>query len=329
MLRVGIIGMGKMGQLRAAVLNEMPGVKLCAVYDPFNEIDRWKINRASTAEELMDNSDIDAVFICTPNYLNQSLTIKALNSGKHVFCEKPPTFNASEMEVVVSVERSADKVLMYGFNHRQHGSIHKMRELMDEQDYGQILWMRGRYGKSVDEGFLDNWRATRKYAGGGILIDQGIHMLDLLLAFAGEFDRVHATVSNLYWKLDVEDNVFATLENTQTGLVASLHSTMSHWRHLFSLEIFLERGYLVLNGLKTPSNTYGEETLTAARISGPAAIRGNEEHFSFETDQSWEIEVKEFVNAIRGNRTAKFGTSQDALKLMQLVDKIYEFRVEK
>ena len=201
-----------------------------------------------------------------------------------------------------------------------------MRELMDEQDYGQILWMRGRYGKSVDEGFLDNWRATRKYAGGGILIDQGIHMLDLLLAFAGEFDRVHATVSNLYWKLDVEDNVFATLENTQTGLVASLHSTMSHWRHLFSLEIFLERGYLVLNGLKTPSNTYGEETLTAARISGPAAIRGNEEHFSFETDQSWEIEVKEFVNAIRGNRAPKFGTSQDALKLMQLVDKIYEFR---
>ena len=321
--------MGKMGQLRAAVLNEIPSVKLCAVYDPFNEVDRWNISRASTAEELVDNSDIDAVFICTPNYLNQSLTLKALDSGKHVFCEKPPTFNASEMEVVVSVERSADRVLMYGFNHRQHGSIHKMRELMDEQDYGQVLWMRGRYGKSVDEDFLDNWRATRKYAGGGILIDQGIHMLDLLLAFAGEFDRVHATVSNLYWKLDVEDNVFATLENTQTGLVASLHSTMSHWRHLFSLEIFLERGYLVLNGLKTPSNTYGEETLTAARISGPAAIRGGEEHFNFETDQSWEIEVKEFVSAIRGNRAPKFGTSQDALKLMQLVDKIYEFRVEK
>jgi len=318
-----------MGQLRAAVLNEIPGVKLCAVYDPFNEVDRWNKSRASTAEEVIDNADIDAVFICTPNCLNQPLTIKALDSGKHVFCEKPPAFNANEMKVVVSIERSANKVLMYGFNHRQHGSIHKMRELMDEQDYGQILWMRGRYGKSVDEGFLDNWRATRKYAGGGILIDQGIHMLDLLLAFAGEFDRVHATVSNLYWKLDVEDNVFATLENTQTGLVASLHSTMSHWRHLFSLEIFLERGYLVLNGLKTPSNTYGEETLTAARISGPAAIRGNEEHFNFEIDRSWEIEVKEFVSAIRGNRTPKFGTSPDALKLMQLVDKIYEFRVEK
>ena len=270
--------MGKMGQLRGAVLNEIPGVKLCAVYDPFNEIDRWKINRASTAEEVINNADIDAVFICTPNYLNQSLTIKALDSGKHVFCEKPPTFNANEMKVVVSVERSADKVLMYGFNHRQHGSIHKMRELMDQQDYGQILWMRGRYGKSVDEDFLGNWRATRKYAGGGILIDQGIHMLDLLLAFGGEFDKVHATVSNLYWKLDVEDNVFATLENTETGLVASLHSTMSHWRHLFSLEIFLERGYLVLHGLKTPSNTYGEEILTAARISGPAATRENELH---------------------------------------------------
>ena len=326
MLRVGIIGMGKMGQLRAAVINKIPDLKIIEVYDPSSISDLRNFKKASTAEEVIDNPEIDLVFICTPNYLNQSLTIKALNSGRHVFCEKPPTLTASEMEAVISVERSAGKVLMYGFNHRQHGSIHKMRELIDQEDYGQILWMRGRYGKSVDEGFLDNWRATRKYAGGGILIDQGIHMLDLLLAFAGDFDKVHATVSNLYWKLDVEDNVFATLENSKTGLVASLHSTMSHWRHLFSLEIFLERGYLVLNGLKTPSNTYGEETLTAARISGPAATRDNEEDFSFETDQSWEIEVTEFVSAIRKNRPPRFGGSQDALKLMHLVDKIYSFR---
>ena len=201
MLRVGIIGMGKMGQLRAAVINETSGITLCEIYDPFNESDRWNISRASTAEELIDNADIDAIFICTPNYLNQPLTIKALDSGKHVFCEKPPTFNANEMESVISAEHSAGKVLMYGFNHRQHGSIHKMRSLIDQGDYGQILWMRGRYGKGVDEGFLENWRATRKYAGGGIFIDQGIHMLDLMLAFAGDFDKVHATISNLYWNL--------------------------------------------------------------------------------------------------------------------------------
>ncbi len=326
MLRVGIIGMGKMGQLRATVVKALPGIQVCAFYEPLIAVHLPDVRRESCAEDVIDNPDVDAIFICTPNYLNQPLTLRALQSGKHVFCEKPPTFNAREMASVIAAERSARKVLMYGFNHRQHGSIRKMQELINDQKYGQILWMRGRYGKSVDDGFLDNWRSKREYAGGGILIDQGIHMLDLLLAFAGDFDKVHATVSNLYWKLDVEDNVFATLENTKTGLVASLHSTMSQWRHLFSLEIFLERGYLVLNGLKTPSNTYGEETLTAARISGPAATREGEEHFSFETDQSWEIEVKEFITAIRLNRPPQFGNSQDALRLMRLVDQIYDHR---
>ena len=80
-------------------------------------------------------------------------------------------------------------------------------------------------------------------------------MLDLFLYFGGNFDSVHASVSNLYWNLEVEDNVFCTLENTKTGIAASLHSTMTQWRHLFSLEVFLEKGYFVLNGLKTSSNT--------------------------------------------------------------------------
>ena len=131
---------------------------------------------------------------------------------------------------------------MYGFNHRHHASISYMKEEINKKTLGRVLWMRGRYGKSVDESFYNNWR-SKKYSGGGILIDQGIHMLDLFLYLGGDFDKVHASVSNLYWNLDVEDNVFATLENSKTKLAASLHSTMTQWRHLFSLEIFLEKGH--------------------------------------------------------------------------------------
>src|SRR5690606_1222943 len=110
------------------------------------------------------------------------------------------------------------------------------------------------------------WRAKKDLAGGGILLDQGIHMLDLFLYLGGSFDQVHAFVSNLYWKLEgIEDNVFAIMKNSRSGMVASLHSTMTQWRHLFSLEIFLESGYMVLNGLKTSSGTYGEEVLTIAK----------------------------------------------------------------
>ena len=203
-----------------------------------------------------------------------------------------------------------------------------MKKLVDDKEFGKILWMRGRYGKSVDETFYDNWRAKKELAGGGILIDQGIHMLDLFLHLGGNFDNVHASVSNLYWNLSVEDNVFATLENTKTGLAASLHSTMTQWRHLVSLEVFLEKGYLVLNGLKTSSNAYGEEILTIAknRSTAPAATWKDEKNITYHTDESWESELTEFFSAIKSNREVKLGNSSDALKLMKIVDKIYSFK---
>ncbi len=254
------------------------------------------------------------------------MTIEALKAGKHVFCEKPPAFTARDVEEIIAVERACGKKLMYGFNHRHHDSIKEAKARVDSGVYGRILWMRGRYGKSVDERFYSSWRAKKSLAGGGILLDQGIHMVDLFLMLAGDFDDVHAMVSNLYWRLDVEDNVFAMFRNRQTGLVASLHSTMTQWRHLFSLEIFLERGYIVLNGLLTPSGTYGEEVMTVAknRTTAPAAAWSDEEHTRFEVNTSWRSEVEHFLNAILHDRPVTVGTSQQALKLMQVVDRMYE-----
>jgi len=203
-----------------------------------------------------------------------------------------------------------------------------MKMIVDREDFGRVLWMRGRYGKSVDQSFYTNWRAKRRLAGGGILMDQGIHMLDLFLYLGGDFDTVQASVSNLYWKLDVEDNVFATLENTKTGMAASLHSTMTQWRHLFSLEVFLEKGYMVLNGLKTSSNTYGDEVLTIVknRTTAPSATWKDEEDVTYHTDESWKAEINEFFAAIKAGRKVTIGHSGDALKLMRIIDDIYAFR---
>ena len=326
MYKVGIIGYGKMGQIRHQVISAFEDVQVQSIYDP--EIVDTEIEKAQNSDQIIKNPEIDAVFTCTPNYLNKPLTIQSLKAGKHVFCEKPPAFTAKDIEEIRAVEKESGKVLMYGFNHRHHASIKYMKKLVDDKEFGKILWMRGRYGKSVDETFYDNWRAKKELAGGGILIDQGIHMLDLLLHLGGNFDNVHASVSNLYWNLSVEDNVFATLENTKTGLAASLHSTMTQWRHLVSLEVFLEKGYLVLNGLKTSSNTYGEEILTIAknRSTAPAATWKDEKNITYHTDESWESELTEFFSAIKSNREVKLGNSSDALKLMKIVDKIYSFK---
>ena len=326
MYKVGIIGYGKMGQIRHQVISAFEDVQVQSIYDP-EKVDT-EIEKAQNSDQIIENPEIDAVFTCTPNYLNKPLTIQSLKAGKHVFCEKPPAFTAKDIEEIRAVEKESGKVLMYGFNHRHHASIKYMKKLVDDKEFGKILWMRGRYGKSVDETFYDNWRAKKELAGGGILIDQGIHMLDLFLHLGGNFDNVHASVSNLYWNLSVEDNVFATLENTKTGLAASLHSTMTQWRHLVSLEVFLEKGYLVLNGLKTSSNSYGEEILTIAknRSTAPAATWKDEKNITYHTDESWESELTEFFSAIKSNREVKLGNSSDALKLMKIVDKIYSFK---
>ena len=326
MHNVGIIGYGKMGRVRHREIIASGKAEVVSIFDSV-EIDPG-LSCAASADEVIENPAIDAVFICTPNYLNKYLTVQALNAGKHVFCEKPPAFNATEVEEVQVVEKGCGKVLMYGFNHRHHESVQHMKKTISSQEFGRVLWMRGRYGKSVDESFYNNWRSKKDLAGGGILIDQGIHMLDLFLYLGGDFDSVHATVSNLYWHLEVEDNVFATLENTKTGITASLHSTMTQWRHMFSLEVFMEKGYLVLNGLNTSSDTYGDEVLTIARnrSAAPAATWEDEEHITYHADESLKSEVEEFFSSIDDGRMVRIGSSGDALQLMRIVDDIYSFR---
>ena len=299
-----------------------------SIYDPENKI-RGKLN-VSSSDEIINDPNIDAIYVCTPNYLNKPLTIKALEAGKHVFCEKPPALNLKDVLEIQKIEKKNKLILMYGFNHRHHASISYMKEEINKKTLGRVLWMRGRYGKSVDESFYNNWRSKKKYSGGGILIDQGIHMLDLFLYLGGDFDKVHASVSNLYWNLDVEDNVFATLENSKTKLAASLHSTMTQWRHLFSLEIFLEKGCMVLNGLKTSSNTYGDETLTISknRSIAPSAKWEEEKHVTYESDTSWTSEANEFINSIKKGNKVSRGNSDDAIKLMKVIDQIYTFKVK-
>jgi 1,5-anhydro-D-fructose reductase (1,5-anhydro-D-mannitol-forming) len=330
MLKVGIIGYGKMGKIRHEATHQDGRGKVVGFFEPnFRGTVPDGLKSFSSAEALIASPEIDTLFVCTPNFLNKKLTIAGLESGKHVFCEKPPAFTAKDVEEIRRAEEKSGKTLMYGFNHRQHASILKAKEMVDSGQFGKVLWMRGRYGKSVDQDFYQTWRAKKELAGGGILIDQGIHMLDLFLMFAEDFDEVQAMVSNLYWKLEVEDNVFAMLRNSKTGVVASLHSTMSQWRHLFSLEIFLEKGHITINGLMTPSRTYGDEVLNYAknRSKAPAATWSDLETMTFPVDTSWTSETKIFFDAILERRPVPVGNSTDALKLMKIIDKIYSYGV--
>lgn len=328
MLKIGVVGYGKMGRLRHERTDASGRGIVVAVNDPHSSPENLppSVKRYDRWEDLVADEEIDAVFVSTVNVLNKPITIAALTAGKHVFCEKPPALTGDDVAEIMKVERLTKRKLMYGFNHRQHGAVKHMRSIVDSNRYGRILWMRGRYGKSVDSDFLSTWRADKNLSGGGILIDQGIHMLDLFLYLGGSFDEVQAMVSSLYWRVPgIEDNVFATLRNSTTGRVASLHSTMTQWRHIFSLEVFMECGYMVLNGLKTSSDTYGKEELAVAmnRSRAPAASWEDEERFHYETDTSWDTEMEIFFDAIEKGLPIVSGSSAHALAVMRLIDRIY------
>ena len=318
-----------MGQIRHKAINNFKQCRILGIHDicKSKALDFGTQFEANNPEEIIFNENIDTVFICTPNNLNQPLTIKALKAGKHVFCEKPPAFNSREVSEIQTVESSNGSKLMYGFNHRHHDSVKKIKNIVESDELGKILWMRGRYGKEVGQDFFNGWRADPKLSGGGILIDQGIHMLDLMLYLGEDFDEVQSMVSNLFWKQKgVEDNVFVNLRNNKNGICASVHSTMTQWRYLFSLEVFLEGGSLILNGLKTSSGAYGDEKLSIKRNQSHLIDNENtsEEHIVFHSDNSWISEIQHFVSSIEKNKSISIGSSEDALKVMRIIDKIYD-----
>lgn len=328
MIKIGIIGYGKMGQIRAKAIKASGKGQLVCVYDQsISESLPKGVTLAKSTEELINDPEIEAIFVCTPNYLNRPLTMIALNNGKHVFCEKPPAFKADEVEDIREAEIRSGATLMYGFNHRHHESIKRIKHLVSTKQLGKILWMRGRYGKEVDDDFFKGWRANPAFAGGGIMLDQGIHMLDLMIHLSGGFDEVQSMVSNLYWKVEgIEDNVFVNLRSKRTGICASIHSTMTQWRYIFSLEVFLEEGSIILNGLKTSSGVYGEEQLTVKTNNSHTVSASFETEMQeiYDIDTSWASEVLHFLEAIEEGTQIELGNSNDALNVMRLMDKIYE-----
>jgi predicted dehydrogenase len=184
--------------------------------------------------------------------------------------------------------------------------------------------MRGVYGKSKLITFNQtDWRIRREISGGGVLLDQGIHMADLLRLFAGEFTEITSYISNKFWSYDVEDNAYA-LMRTADGIVALFHSSATEWRHRFRLEITLERGNIILSGLLSGTKSYGAETLTIV-WGNPENDQGDpkEQTTRYNTDPSWRDEIHEFADAVLNDKPIANGSSDDALRTMQLVYDIY------
>lgn len=326
-LRVGIAGYGVVGKRRHACVDRNPHMELVAVCDRVFHGEgalpdgvRYYPDYRSLIEE-----DIDILIVCLSNEIAPEVTIAGLDKGLHVFCEKPPGRDVEDIIRVIRCEKTHPGLkLMYGFNHRYHESVQDALRLIRSGELGRIINMRGVYGKSKLITFNQpDWRTKREIAGGGVLLDQGIHMVDLMRLFAGEFTEVHSFISNSHWGYEVEDNAYA-LMRTADGIVGMLNSSATQWRHRFNLDINLEKGSIILGGILSGSKSYGAETLAVVTVDHANDNGDPKEQLTrYNRDPSWEEEINRFAECIVTDQPIESGSSLDALNTMKLVYKIY------
>jgi predicted dehydrogenase len=321
-MRVAIVGCGLIGQKRARALGKSQLVavadlqegqaKKLAAQHPGCAVERdW--------ERVVSRDDIDLVIVATTNNALAAVALAAVQSGKHVLIEKPAARTSAELEPVVSAAREAGLVVKVGFNHRFHPAFQKARAIVDSGAIGPLMFIRARYGHGGRLGYEREWRADPAIAGGGEMLDQGIHLIDLSRWFLGEFTEVSGHIGTFFWNMPVEDNGFALLK-TATGQVAWLHASCTEWKNLFCFEIYGRDGKLQINGL---GGSYGVERLAFYQML-PAM--GPPETTIWEypgEDTSWQAEYSDFLSSIR-ERRAPSGSVDDALEALRIVELLYK-----
>jgi predicted dehydrogenase len=321
-MRFALIGCGAIGAKRAraaracglaiAVCADPDGARARALADEFGAevaVD-WRAAAAAPG--------CDAVIVCTTHDALAPAALAALAAGKHVLVEKPAAIDVAQAEAIAAAARGADRVVKVGFNHRFHPAPTKAHAMVRAGEIGPILSIRGRYGHGGRPGMEKEWRCDAARSGGGELIDQGSHLIDLSRWFMGDLRLGYARLPTLFWPTPVEDNCFVSLE-AGGGRTAWLHASWNEWKNLFSFEIAGRDGRLGIEGL---GGSYGVERLVHHRMlpgMGPPETTSWEYPFP---DESWRAEIEDFVAAIRAGTRAN-GDIEDAVALHRILNDAY------
>ena len=320
-MNFGIIGCGLIGEKRATALEKIGGLRLVAAAD----LDSGRAARlcgrygGTPSGDYRDViSAADAVIIAVTHDSLAEIGYRAVEEGRHALIEKPGARTSSELLPVARLADERRVVVKIGFNHRFHPSLLRARELVDSGALGPLMFVRGRYGHGGRTGYEQEWRFDPAISGGGELIDQGSHLIDLAVWFLGDFTKVHGVLPRYFWNSPVEDNCFMLLE-TSDGRVANLHASWTEWKNMFSFEIYGRDGKISIDGL---GGSYGTEQLAFYRMKpemGPPDTTIWQYPFP---DSSWEMELGEFAAAIRENRRP-VGDIREAVKTLSVIDRLY------
>lgn len=322
MLRVGIIGAGLIGGKRAA---QMAGARLVAVADQVPERARALASQhqAEACEDwaaLVRRADVDAVVVATTNDALSPCARAALEAGKHVLVEKPAGRHPADVAALAQAEKTSGRVVRVGFNHRFHPGLARAKQLLDSGELGPLMHLRARYGHGGRLGYDQEWRADPSRSGGGELLDQGVHLIDLCRWMGGELRLEGGAIATSFWQMPVEDNGFLLLHSTTGAHRAWLHASCTEWKNLFDFEIFARTGKIQVWGL---GRSYGTEELRVYRMK-PQMGPPETEVVQFPgEDRSWQAEWDAFLAEIAGGTPTPIARVQDALRAVELVHELY------
>jgi predicted dehydrogenase len=322
-MKFGIIGCGLIGRKRALSITNKKEHQIIAAADL--EIGKAEAlceefgGKAMANAADVINSEAGIIVVSTTHDQLARLALMAAVAGKHVLLEKPGARNAGELEPAAIEAAKRGLKVKVGFNHRFHPAIWQAKKLVDQGEIGKLMIVRGRYGHGGRLNYEKEWRFNREISGGGELLDQGSHLIDLARWFLGEFSTVYGILPSYYWSGNVEDNCFLTMQ-TIDGKAAHLHATWTEWKNTFCFEIYGKSGKLQIDGL---GGSYGLEQLSFYKMSpqmGPPQTTIWQYPFP---DMSWNLEMEELLAAISENRSP-LGDIGDALANLRLVDEFYQ-----
>jgi len=298
MIKVAIIGSGLIGNKRAKSLPKSFQVKVvCDIREESAKClaEECCCGYDKSWEDVLENKEIDAVIIATANNCLTSIGVEAIKAGKHVLLEKPGARNPQEFKKLIEAHKKNPVVVRIGYNHRYHLALAKAKEIIDSKKYGEVMFMRARYGHGARLGYGKEWRFNPEISGGGELLDQGCHLIDLANFYVGEMETAIGFTEKMFWSKKLEDNSFFILRNKK-GQIAHFTASCTEWKNIFVFEIMLEKAKIQVNGI---GRSYGKETITLYKMKPEMGPPDVEEIDFPEEDVSWALENEEFFDAIR------------------------------
>ncbi len=322
---VALVGCGSIGLKRVINFPKIFGLIGCFDVDNVKSLifaKKFNTKQYLNYDSLLSSNEIKIIIIATPHKFLKEFAEKAIRHNKHVFIEKPGSISVKDISSLIKQSQKYKSIVRVGYNHRFHRSVLKAYELFKSDKIGKIMFLRARYGHGGRLGYEKEWRANKKISGGGELIDQGSHLIDLSMLFLGNLDLQNAVLKNYFWKMSVEDNAFITLKNKK-GNIAFLNASCTEWKNIFSFEIYGKKGKIHLEGL---GGSYGIEKISLYKMKKdmrpPTTL-----NWEYPTlDNSWKIEMSEYANTILSKKN-KLNLNSDlhsSKRVLELIERIYQ-----